>query len=192
MKYYEELKAKLIEAGVDESKVAELVDFSKKSVPKEFVPNTVYKEKTTELENVSNQLNETTSKIEELKTSADTAESLKTQLSELKTKNDEFKNEAEARVSKVKKELIMRDKLVKAGADANNLDLLMYDVNNKMDDLKLDGEDISNADELIKDLKTKRSVLFSKTEIGSNSNPEDNTDPTDETDFSELDDAMGI
>jgi len=171
MKYFEELKGKLAELELDEEKVNELVEFSKKTIPKEFVPSDKYAEVKEELNSSKGQLEAVNKNLEELKQSTESVDEYKTKLDQLNQEYNEFKEQADTRVAKIKKWTILKDSLLNAGADKDNVDLLMNEFN--LDELKLndDGNDIIGKDEYIQPIKEKRARLFVKKEVDSNKPP---------------------
>ena len=175
MKYFEELKGKLAELELDEEKVNELVEFSKKTIPKEFVPSDKYAEVKEELNSSKGQLEAVNKNLEELKQSTESVDEYKTKLDQLNQEYNEFKEQADTRVAKIKKSSILKDSLLNAGADKDNVDLLMNEFN--LDELKLndDGNDIIGKDEYIQPIKEKRARLFVKKEVDSNKPPKGDT-----------------
>jgi len=188
MNYFEELQAKL--EVVDEEKVAEIIEFSKKSIPLEFIPKTKYNEKVEELTTTNAKLEETNKKIEELSKTETDAKEYKEKLETLNQEYEKFKDEAEERVSEMKKNSILKDRLIQEGADKDNIDLLMKDFDVK--EMSLNDDGIIGLDEYLKPIKEKRARLFVQEEIGTNT-PKDGTDAeATSVDDNKLREAMGL
>jgi len=192
MKYFTDLEAKLKELGLEEKVIGELVEFSKKAVPMEFVPSDKLKETKAELEEANTKLSDTNKTIEELQKSTGDVDEYKAKLTELNAAYDTFKNETNLRVSKMKKVSILKESLLKGGADKDNVDLLMNDFN--IDDMKLnDAEtDIIGKEDYINPIKEKRARFFVKVEPDTEIPPEGNNSSTDTAFDAQLRQAMGL
>jgi molecular chaperone GrpE (heat shock protein) len=132
MDYFDELKKKLTDLGIeglDEKKINDVVEYSKKSVPKEFIPKTKYNETKEELDAAGKKLEETNKTIKDLQGKETDLEDYKTKLETLNTEYDTFKSDAEKRVDNIKKKSLIKDELLKNGADPANVDLLMFEFN---------------------------------------------------------------
>ena len=181
MKYFTDLESKLKELELDEKVIGELVEFSKKAVPMEFVPSDKLRETKAELDEANTKLSDTNKTIEELQKSTGDIEEYKTKLAALNAEYDEFKSEADSRVAKMKKTSILKETLLKEGADKDNVDLLMNDFN--IDDMKLSEENkIIGLNDYITPVKEKRARFFVKTEAGTETPPAGN-DSSTETEF---------
>lgn len=178
MKVFEELKNKLSELELDETKVNELVDFAKKEVPKEFIPKDKYNEKVEELTSVNEKLEQTNKQIEELKDSTDNVEEYKTKLEEIKNEYEEFKSEADNRVNNIKKQSILKDRLLSEGADQENIDLLMKDFD--LSDMKLEQDKIIGLDDYLQPVKEKRKRLFIQKDVETDKPPKGDDQKNDD------------
>lgn len=154
MNYFEELRKRL--EGFE--KAEEIIEFSKKNIPLEFIPKTKYNEKIEELEAINTKLGETNKQIEELKNSTSNVDEYKQKLEKLTQEYDEYKGEADKRVANLQKSSLLKDKLIKEGADKDNLDLLIRDFN--LDEMQLKDDKIIGLDDLISPIKEKRARLF--------------------------------
>jgi myosin heavy subunit len=191
MNYFEELKTKIAELVEDESKVNELVEFSKKSIPKEFIPKDKYNEKVEELTGVNEKLEETNKQIEELKNSTSNVDEYKEKLETLTQEYEQYKQEADSRVANMKKTSLLKDRLINEGADKDNIDLLLKDFN--IDEMKLKDDSIIGLDDYVNPIKEKRQRLFVKDKVDSNP-PDDggDADNTDTIEENKLREAMGL
>jgi len=165
MNYFEELKAKL--EGLDEEKVNEIIEFSKKSIPLEFIPKTKYNEKIEELTDVNGKLEETNAQIEELKNSTGDVDEYKTKLDTLTQEYETYKGESDARITNIKKSSLLKDRLIRENADPENIDLLLKDFN--IEEMQLKDDNIVGLDEYVNPIKEKRARLFVKEKIDSTS-----------------------
>lgn len=189
MNYFDELKSKL--DGMDEAKVNEIIDFSKKSIPKEFVPKDVYNGKVEELTSVNQKLDDTNKQIEDLKNSAGDVEAYKTKLEALNQEYGDYKKNADTRLSNIQKTSLLKDKLLAEGADKDNIDLLMKDFN--IDEMQLKDEKIVGLDEYINPVKEKRARLFVKDNIQTRKPDEGNPAGNENGEFdNKLRAAMGL
>ena len=164
MNYFDELKSKL--EGLEEAKINEIIDFSKKALPKEFVPKDVYNGKVEELTSVNQKLDDTNKQIEDLKNSAGDVEAYKTKLQTLNQEYDDYKKNADSRLANIQKTSLLKDKLLSEGADKDNIDLLMKDFN--IDEMQLKEDKIVGLEEYINPVKEKRARLFVKDMIITN------------------------
>ena len=165
MNYFEELKTKL--EGLDEEKVKEIIEFSKKSIPLEFIPKTKYNEKIEELTDVNGKLEETNAQIEELKNSTGDVDEYKTKLDTLTQEYETYKGESDTRITNIKKSSLLKDRLIRENADPENIDLLLKDFN--IEEMQLKDDNIVGLDEYVKPIKEKRARLFVKEKIDSTS-----------------------
>jgi len=165
MNYFEELKTKL--EGLDEEKVNEIIEFSKKSIPLEFIPKTKYNEKIEELTDVNGKLEETNAQIEELKNSTGDVDEYKTKLDTLTQEYETYKGESDARITNIKKSSLLKDRLIRENADPENIDLLLKDFN--IEEMQLKDDNIVGLDEYVNPIKEKRARLFVKEKIDSTS-----------------------
>jgi len=165
MNYFEELKTKL--EGLDEEKVNEIIAFSKKSIPLEFIPKTKYNEKIEELTDVNGKLEETNAQIEELKNSTGDVDEYKTKLDTLTQEYETYKGESDTRIANIKKSSLLKDRLIRENADPENIDLLLKDFN--IEEMQLKDDNIVGLDEYVNPIKEKRARLFVKEKIDSTS-----------------------
>ncbi len=156
MNYFDELKAKL--DGLEEAKIEEIIEFSKKALPQEFIPKSKYNEKAEELTQVNEKLAETNKQIEELKNSSTGAEEYKQKLDLLNQEYEDYKKQADTRVDNLRKSSLLKDRLINEGADKDNLDLLLKDFN--IEEMQLKDENIVGLDDYVNPIKEKRARLF--------------------------------
>lgn len=165
MKVFELLQEQLKGLEVDEEKINELVELTKKELPKEWIPKDKFNEKLQELEAVNQKLEETNATIEDLKASTENVEELKSKLNEVNSEYEQFKSEADKRVDRIRKESIIKDNLIKNNADPDTLDLLMYEFDGKYDEMTLKDDNIVGLDDYINPIKEKREKLFLKNNV---------------------------
>jgi chromosome segregation ATPase len=193
MKVFDELREKLKGLELEEEKVNDLLEFAKKEIPKEFIPKEKYNEKVSELDAATSKLEETNNTIEELKSNTGDIDEYKTKLDQLNQEYNEYKNEAEQRVQTMKKKNVIKDNLINSGADPNNVDLLMYEFENKLNDMKLnDDGSIIGLDEYINPLKEKRAPLFSKQQLDGAGTEPSNKQAEPTVDDTVMREAMGL
>ena len=190
MKLFESLKEKFKGMDLTEEQVESLIKFAKSEVPKDFIPKDKYNQKISELDEVNSTLEQTNEKIKELNNSSENAEEYKKKLQAVNDELDNVKKNTELKMSKLQKESIMKEALIKKGADPDNLDLLMYELEAKYDDMELKDNDIANKDDFINPIAEKRSKLFLKSKIDT-PNPKDG-DGISDTEFKDIDSAMGL
>lgn len=192
MKVFEVLKEQLKGLELDEEKVAELVEFTKKELPKEWIPKDKFNEKVEELKNVNAKLEETNTKIKELESSTENIDEYKEKLNKLNSELENFKAEADNRVAKLKKKSIIKDWLVSNNADPDNLDLLMYEFNDKIDEMTLKDDNIVGLEDYTTPVKEKREKLFLKEKVSTGKpNDGDTTKPEDKK-LKSVRKAMGL
>lgn len=191
MNYFEELKGKLVLLeGMEEEKINEIIEFSKKSIPLEFIPKSKYTEKVEELEGVNTKLADTNKQIEELTSSTADVDEYKKKLDTLTQEYETYKGEADVRVANIQKVSLLKDKLISEGADKDNIDLLLKDFN--IDDMQLENDKIIGLDEYIEPIKERRARLFVKEQVESNL-PDDGGDGTSVTSGeNDIRQAMGL
>lgn len=188
MNYFEELKGKL--EGLEEDKINEIIEFSKKSIPLEFIPKSKYNEKVEELTAVNTKLEETNTQIEELKNSTSDVDEYKTKLETLTQEYEEYKGQADSRVANLKKSSLLKDRLIKEGADQDNIDLLMKDFD--IENMQLNEDKIVGLDDYVNPIKERRARLFVKEQVNSNP-PEDGGKAEGNTELdNKLRQAMGL
>lgn len=164
MNYFDELKGTL--EGLEEDKINEIIEFSKKVLPKEFIPKDKYNEKVEELSSITQKLEETNTQIEELKNSTSSVDEYKTKLETLTQEYEDYKKDADKRVANMKKTSLLKDRLIKEGADQDNLDLLMKDF--EIDEMQLKDDNIVGMDDYINPIKEKRARLFVQEKVEGN------------------------
>lgn len=190
MKFFEDLKAKLEGLELEAEKVDELVEFSKKSIPKEFVPSEKYNEKVEELNNTNTKLEEVNTAIEDLKNSSENVDEYKSKIEELNNEFSTYKDETESRVSNMKKTSLLKDRLLNDGADKDNIDLLLKDFN--IDEMKLKDDNIIGLDDYVNPVKEKRSRFYTKDKIEDNKPEDGEVAKSGDEELSSLRQAMGL
>lgn len=191
MNYFDELKTRLGEHIEDESKLNEIIEFSKKSVPKEFIPKDKYNEKVEELTSLNTKLEDTNKQIEELKTSTGDVDEYKSKLDKLNQEYEEYKQQADTRVANMQKTSLLKDRLINEGADKDNLDLLLKDFD--IDTMQLKEDKIIGIDDYITPIKEKRSRLFIQENVNSTKPDDGQNTGTENTELdSKLRAAMGL
>ncbi len=171
IKVFEKLESKLKELELDEEKVKDIIEFSKKEIPKDFVPSDELSKKKDELSQLQEKLEQTNNQIKELSETTESAEEYKEKLEELNNEYDEYKQQQETQLANIKKKHYLKDSLLEQGADKDNIDLLMNDFD--VDDMKWKEDKIVGIDEYVnEDYKTKRSRLFEKEVVEGGGEPE--------------------
>lgn len=189
MNYFEELKGKL--EGLEEDKINEIIEFSKKALPKEFIPKDKYNDKVDELTSITQKLEETNTQIEELKNSTSSVDEYKQKLETLTQEYETYKQDADKRVANMKKTSLLKDRLIKEGADQDNLDLLMKDF--EIDQMQLKDDNIVGLDDYINPIKEKRARLFVQEKVEGNPPADGKGTSTDDVEFdNQLRVAMGL
>lgn len=149
----------------------DLVESIKKGIGEHFVPNDVYKKKTSkvqelesELETAQSTLEETNESLKSLKNKAGDYEDVKEQLENLNQEYEEYKEGETTRLAKIRKTSALEKLLLKSKADENAVDLLINDFN--VDEIELDDDgEIKDQEEVLKPVKEKRPTLFGEVEI---------------------------
>ena len=137
MEYFNNLASKLKEAGLDESKVNEVVEFSKKKVPLEFRKKSDYKQLQREFETFKENAKEKDELINSLKDKAESVEEYEQNIQNLTQKLEEKDQQHQQVVSQIKFDNEIKRK-VNADNDINpKAKDVFYNMLNK-EEIKLD------------------------------------------------------
>jgi len=161
MKYFKNLQSKLKEAGIDEDKVNELVEFSKKNVPKEFVPSEELTKVKDEYEAFKETVNEKDELIEDLKTKAESVEEYEQKVNELTNKMSSIEDD----YSKKLKAKTLENKINEEIASMDDLNPKAKPAFKKLLDrekISLDGDNLIGFDEQASNIKEENDYMIVK------------------------------
>lgn len=179
IKYFEDLKAKLGEAGLEESKVDELVEFSKKSVPKDFVPSEELKKVKAEFEAFKDTAKEKDELINNLQTKAESVEEYEKELNEWKEKVKEVESTYEEKLKQKTLDAKINEKISEM-SDLNPKAKNAFKKLLDMDSISLDNDNIIGFDEQAEAIKKENDYMTLKEDVntptpidGDGADPED-------------------
>ena len=156
----------ILKESIVEGKLDEVVEAVKKEMPKHMMPKDQFNKKSDELKETQNKMTELQTQIEELIKNTSVNEELKAELDKAKNDLVLFKEETEKRELTKDKQIALKDALVGAKADVNNIDLLMNDFN--VEELTLNNKgEIVDFDDILSPIKEKRKALFLEEKIES-------------------------
>jgi len=152
MEYFKDLKSKLKEAGLDDKVIDGLVEFSKKSVPKEFVPSSELTKVKGEFDTLKDSVTDKDKVIKGLKTKADSVEAYEIKIEDLNTKMADIETDYTKKLkqktldNKLNEKISMMDDL---NPKAKNAFKKLLD----MEKINLDGENLIGFDEQAESIK---------------------------------------
>jgi len=192
MEYFDKLKEKLGKLDLEESKVDELVEFSKKTVPKDFVPSNELTKVKDEFKAFKDSVEEKDELINNLKQKAESVEEYEEKINKIMEEKEKIEQEAETRVSRIKKQTMFKDALIENNANPKLVDLILLENKNKLDDMKIDedGGKLIGQEDYINKIKEKRSDAFLKDNVDT-PKPEEGDGGVEE-EFADIDAAMGL
>jgi len=161
MEYFKQLQAKLKETGIEESKVNELIEFSKKSVPKEFVPSVELTKVKDEYAAFKETVAEKDELIENLKTKAESVEEYESKVNELTNKMSEIESTYNQKLQAKTLENKINEKI----SSMNDLNPKAKPAFKKLldrDKISLDGDNLIGFDEQAANIKEQNDYMIIK------------------------------
>lgn len=162
---------KWLEEILTSEEIEDKVEAVKKELPKHFIPKDKFneqadklKEKEEELNTTNEKMDELSSQVQNLSKSEEEKEKLKEQINNLNTEFETFKNEAENRVTNIKKKQAVERGLREANANPDTIDLLIEKFDLEQVELD-DNETVKNFDKHLEPIKEQRKSLFGETQV---------------------------
>lgn len=192
MEYFDKLKDKLGKLDLEESKVDELVEFSKKAVPKDFVPSNELTKVKDEFKAFKDSVEEKDELINNLKEKAESVEEYEEKINKIMEEKEKIEQEAKKSVSRIKKQTMFKDALIENNANPKLVDLILLENKDNLDDMKIDEDDgkLIGQEDYINKIKEKRSDAFLKENVDTPT-PEEGDGEVEE-EFADIDAAMGL
>ena len=190
MEYFKQLQAKLKETGIEESKVNELIEFSKKSVPKEFVPSAELTKVKDEYAAFKETVAEKDELIENLKTKAESVEEYESKVNELTNKMSEIESTYNQKLQAKTLENKINEKI----SSMNDLNPKAKPAFKKLldrDKISLDGDNLIGFDEQAANIKEQNDYMIIKKQNNSDEPPEGQSSVADEK-MSRMRNVMGL
>jgi len=190
MEYFKQLQAKLKETGIEESKVNELIEFSKKSVPKEFVPSAELTKVKDEYAAFKETVAEKDELIENLKTKAESVEEYESKVNELTNKMSEIESTYNQKLQAKTLENKINEKI----SSMNDLNPKAKPAFKKLldrDKISLDGDNLIGFDEQAANIKEQNDYMIIKKQNNSDEPPEGESSVADEK-MTRMRNVMGL
>ena len=190
MEYFKQLQAKLKETGIEESKVNELIEFSKKSVPKEFVPSAELTKVKDEYAAFKETVAEKDELIENLKTKAESVEEYESKVNELTNKMSEI----ESTYNQKLQAKTLENKINERISSMNDLNPKAKPAFKKLldrDKISLDGDNLIGFDEQAANIKEQNDYMIVKKQNNSDEPPEGKSSVADEK-MARMRNVMGL
>jgi len=190
MEYFKQLQAKLKETGIEESKVNELIEFSKKSVPKEFVPSAELTKVKDEYAAFKETVAEKDELIENLKTKAESVEEYESKVNELTNKMSEIESTYNQKLQAKTLENKINEKI----SSMNDLNPKAKPAFKKLLDrekISLDGDNLIGFDEQAANIKEQNDYMIVKKQNNSDEPPEGKSSVADEK-MARMRNVMGL
>lgn len=190
MEYFKQLQAKLKETGIEESKVNELIEFSKKSVPKEFVPSVELTKVKDEYAAFKETVAEKDELIENLKTKAESVEEYESKVNELTNKMSEIESTYNQKLQAKTLENKINEKI----SSMNDLNPKAKPAFKKLldrDKISLDGDNLIGFDEQAANIKEQNDYMIIKKQNNSDEPPEGQSSVADEK-MARMRNVMGL
>jgi len=190
MEYFKQLQAKLKETGIEESKVNELIEFSKKSVPKEFVPSAELTKVKDEYAAFKETVAEKDELIENLKTKAESVEEYESKVNELTNKMSEIESTYNQKLQAKTLENKINEKI----SSMNDLNPKAKPAFKKLldrDKISLDGDNLIGFDEQAANIKEQNDYMIIKKQNNSDEPPEGQSSVADEK-MARMRNVMGL
>src|SRR6056297_33345 len=190
MEYFKQLQAKLKETGIEKAKVNELIEFSKKSVPKEFVPSDELTKVKDEYAVFKETVAEKDELIENLKTKAESVEEYESKVNELTNKMSEIESTYNQKLQAKTLENKINEKI----SSMNDLNPKAKPAFKKLldrDKISLDGDNLIGFDEQAANIKEQNDYMIIKKQNNSDEPPEGESSVADEK-MARMRNVMGL
>jgi myosin heavy subunit len=189
--YFDDLKAKLGEAGLEESTVDELVEFSKKAVPKDFVPSEELKKVKTEFDAFKDTTKEKDELINSLKIKAESADEYQIKLDEWKEKVKEVENTYTEKLQQKTLDAKINEKISEM-SDLNPKAKKAFKRLLDMENVKLDNDKLLGFDEQAEKIKEENDYMKLKNNVNTPLPGDGDGVGAEEAKINEVRKAMGL
>lgn len=150
------LKELLKNAGIEETKIDELVSNINKEIPKHLIPKDKYNSTSEELKELKNQLSERDKQLEELSGKAKGNEELQEEIKQLQEQNKTTQTEYEKKLQQQQFDFVLDKSLSAAKVRNTKAIKALLD----MDTIKLDGDNLKGLEEQLKTIRESDGYLF--------------------------------